>query len=289
MAQLKPVNLEAIADFIGLYQAAQRAARGHRDRRSVSEFLLNLEPEIFRLKRELLSEEYHPGPYHRFYIRDPKPRVIQAAPFRDRVVQHALCAILEPHLERRSIYDNYACRVGKGTHAALKRAQHFCRRWPWYLKLDVERFFESLDHEILRGLLAKLIEDPRVTKLAGLFLISEHSAQGHGLPIGNLTSQHYANLYLSELDHFIKSRLCVRGYLRYMDDFVLFGESKADLKALKIKVEGFLSGQLKLRLMSGVWSLEVVLLLHLESCGGGLSLSAERLGEALGLRIISGA
>lgn len=247
-APLKPVRLEDIASFMGLCRAARRAARGHRDRRSVSEFLLNLEPEALRLKRALLSEAYHPGPYHRFYIRDPKPRVIQAAPFRDRVVQHALCAALEPHLERRSIHDNYACRVGKGTHAALDRAQRFCRRWPWYLKLDVERFFESLDHEVLRSLLSRLLDDPRVTRLSALFLTSAHTAQGRGLPIGNLTSQHYANLYLSELDHHIKGALRVKGYLRYMDDFVLFGDTKADLKALKVEIARFLSERLKLQL-----------------------------------------
>jgi hypothetical protein len=163
-------------------------------------------------------------------------------------VHHVVCDLLEPVFERRSIYDSYACRRATGTHAAIDRAQQFVRRWPFFLKCDVRRFFASVDHAVLRGLLACLFKEPEL--LALLDRIIAHgppdAQPGLGLPIGNLTSQHFANLYLGELDHHLKERLRVKGYLRYMDDVLLFADDKASLHLLLAEIRGFLADALHL-------------------------------------------
>lgn len=178
------------------------------------------------------SEElYLPRPYTAFVIREPKERLISAADIRDRVVHHALCGALETVFERRAIAASYACRIGKGTHAAVAHAQRLTRRFPYVVKCDVRRYFASVDHEVLLSLVGRLVKDARV--LALVERIVRHGAPGaeagKGLPIGNLTSQHFANLYLGELDHFVTDRLGVGAYLRYMDDFLFFGHDKVRL------------------------------------------------------------
>jgi len=181
-------------------------------------------------------------------VRDPKRREICAASFRDRVARHAVCDVLELHFERRAISDSYACRRGKRTHAAIARAQRLARRYPFFLKCDVPRFFASVDHEVLRSLLARLFKEPMLPGL--LERIIDHgppgAAPGKGLPIGNLTSQHFANLYLGELDHY--DRLGVRGYLRYMDDLLLFAEDKPTLHRWLAEIRAFLAARLQLAL-----------------------------------------
>ena len=231
---------EQIAAFEPLWRAARRAARGKPLSRQAAAFLLDLEPEVLQLERELVSGEYRPRGYRTFSVRDPKPRTISAAPFRDRVVHHALCAALEPVFERYAIDDSFACRKGKGQAAALDRAQAFSRRHAWFLKLDVLHFFERIDHDVLRRQLARLTKDRRALDLCDRFLGvgAPGSAPGTGLPIGNLTSQHFANLYLGPLDHAIKERLRVPGYLRYMDDLILFGPDRASVRGWHEAVAG---------------------------------------------------
>ncbi len=210
-------------------------------------FFVHLEPELLRLTRELRAGSYHPGPYRYFSIRDPKPRTISVAPFRDRVVHHALVSVLEPVFEPTFIFDSYATRKGKGTHRAILRAQRFARRWPWYLKLDIRHFFETVRHERLLALIARKVKDPRVLELTAT-LIGNSREPGIGLPIGNLTSQFFANVYLNPLDHLVKDRWRVPAYLRYMDDFVLFADEKAALADLLPKIETFLRYELDLEL-----------------------------------------
>jgi retron-type reverse transcriptase len=214
-----------ITHFDNLHLAFKKAARGKRSRADVAGFEFDLERELLELQSELETQSYKPGQYFNFRIHDPKPRLISAAPFRDRVVHHALCNIIEPIFERRFVYDSYACRVGKGTHAALDRAQHFARRYPYVLKCDLEHFFPSMDHQILKAQLARLIADPPTLALAGKILDSGAGIHAddyepryfpddnllaanrpRGLPIGNLTSQFWANVYLDPLDHFVKPR-----------------------------------------------------------------------------------
>ena len=243
---------DQVTGFENLWLAYRRAARGKRGQRAVAAFEFDLEDELFRLQDELIGQTYRPGPYTSFHIRDPKHRLISAAPFRDRVVHHALCNVIEPVFERTFIGDSYANRAGKGTHAALDRAQAFARSHRYVLQCDVEQFFPSIDLAILRGILARKIADDRVMWLAGRIidggagvLAKEYdtvyfpgddllaATRPRGLPIGNLTSQFWANVYLNELDQFVKRQLGCRAYVRYVDDFLLFADDKRQLWAWK--------------------------------------------------------
>ena len=245
---------EKVTDFHALSAAARRAARGKGESRPAASFLFNLEGEILSLQRELLDGSYRPRPYRTFYISDPKPRTISAADFRDRVAHHSLCSVLEPLFERGAIRDSYACRPGKGSHLAVQRARYFAMRFTRFLKLDIRKFFESSDHDVLKAALRRLVKDQRLLKLADRII--DHgapgSAVGKGLPIGNLTSQHFANYYLSPLDHFIKEELRVPGYVRYMDDVLLFSNSKSFLRDAHARIQEFVERTLKLMLKSEV-------------------------------------
>ena len=243
---------EDVADFGALCAAARRAARGKSQTRAAADFIFHLETEVLKLQCELSGGGYQPRPYRTFYVSDPKPRTISAADFRDRVVHHALCAALEPLFERAAIFDSYACRPGKGTHAAARRARVFAGRFGYFLKLDIRKFFENADHAVLKRGLARLVKDQRLLRLADRII--DHGApgspSGKGLPIGNLTSQPFANHYLSPLDHFIKEVLRVPGYVRYMDDMLLFADTKHQLRGAHRRVREFVEGELLLELKS---------------------------------------
>jgi hypothetical protein len=159
--------------------------------------------------------------------------------------------ICEPVFERYAIFDSYACRKGKGSIRALHRAQHFMQSSNWYLKLDIRRYFDSIDHEVMRGQLERRVKDRVVLRLFSQLLDTYHQQPGKGLPIGNLISQHLSNLYLGYFDHWVTEVLGVRGYLRYMDDFVVFAQHQSQLKQLLIEVGDFLNRQLKLQLKDG--------------------------------------
>ncbi len=237
-----------ITEFENLRLAFKNAARGKRSHWNVASFEYDLEKNLLELQMELETQTYEPGKYHNFRIQDPKSRLISAAPFRDRVVHHALCQVIEPLFERRFIYDSYACRVGKGTHAALDRAQEFARRYPYVLQCDLQHFFPRMDHGILHAQLARVIADSQTLWLAGKILesgVGIHAKEftpryfagddlfaimrPQGLPIGNLSSQFWANVYLNPLDHFIKRELKCHGYVRYVDDLLLFAPDKFTL------------------------------------------------------------
>jgi retron-type reverse transcriptase len=155
--------------------------------------------------------------------------VIHAAPFRDRVLHHAIMNVCEPIFERAQIFDSYACRKGKGTRAALFRAREFARRYPCYLKLDIRKYFHSINHDQLKKTLGRSFKDGELLALFDAIIDGCPMTTGHGLPIGNLTSQFFANHFLAPLDRYLKERLRVPGYIRYMDDFVLWGNSTPDL------------------------------------------------------------
>jgi RNA-directed DNA polymerase len=228
--------------------AFRRASKGKRGQPNVAAFEHRLEDHLLDLQAESQAQTYRPGPYHSFYIHEPKRRLISAAPFRDRVVHHALCNLIEPIFERTFIADSYANRLGKGTHRALNRAQQLARHYPYVLQCDIRQFFPSIDHAILRQILARKITDDKVLWLidrileSGRGVLSEEYAMVYfpgddlfavnrprGLPIGNLTSQFWANVYLNPFDHFVKRTLRCQGYVRYVDDFLLFAADKATL------------------------------------------------------------
>jgi retron-type reverse transcriptase len=252
-----------ICSFENLVAAAYRARRGKRRRPDVLAFHFQQERLLLELHDELLEKRYEPGPYRSFWIRDPKQRLISAAPYRDRIVHHALCQVIEPLFERGFIHASYANRVGKGTHAALDHATRLARRYPWVLKCDIEKYFPSIDHAILMERLGRKIKcrdtlwlierivansNPQEEVLRyfpgdGLFTPLERR---RGLPIGNLTSQFFANVYLDGFDHFCQERLGCRAYLRFADDFLVFGPDKRVLGALPARMQERLDG---LRLM----------------------------------------
>ncbi len=235
-------------DFENLYWAYRAARRGKRGKEPVARFERRQEETLLTLQEQLREKTYRPGPYYSFFIHEPKRRLISAAPFRDRVVHHALCRVIEPLWERRFIHDSYANRVGKGTHRALDRCQTFTRRCPYVLQCDLRQFFPSIDHAVLREILCRVIADKDVLWLCDRILTSGEGVlseayemawfpgddllaalRPRGLPIGNLTSQFWANVYLNPLDQFVKRELKCRAYLRYVDDFLLFSESKQQL------------------------------------------------------------
>jgi RNA-directed DNA polymerase len=226
-------SFEQVASFGPLCRAAREAARGLKHRSAVAAFLTDFEPEVLALERELRDGSYRPLPLTRFRIRDPKPRTISAAAFRDRVVHHALCAGLEPRFERYADFDSYACRVGKGNLAAVQRLQALCHHHAWYVKLDIRHYFETVDHEVLLALLARLVRDERVLGLCTTILAAGANAPGLGLPIGNLTSQHFGNLLLGRLDHFLRDQQRVPAMVRYMDDIVLLGPDRPTVRRLR--------------------------------------------------------
>jgi RNA-directed DNA polymerase len=250
---------EAVSSFENLLAASRKARLGKRFKGPVAAFEYALEPELLGLQAELLSGAYRPGTYRSFWITDPKPRLISAAPYRDRVVHHALCRVIEPVFERTFIHDSYACRQGKGTHSAIERFQSFARRSPYVLKCDIAKYFPSIDHEILYEAIARKIgcrrtldlirriidnsneQEPSVHYFPGDNLFTPFERR-RGIPIGNLTSQFFANIYLNGFDHFVKQGLRCRGYVRYVDDFALFGDSKAALWDAAREVEAFLAG-----------------------------------------------
>lgn len=249
-----------LTTYENLFLAFKKAARGKRGLVPVAEFAFDEDENLFTLQDELQAKTYQPGPYRSFYIRDPKRRLVSAAPFRDRVVHHALCNVIEPIFERTFIGDSYANRLGKGTHAALDRAQGFAKAHPYVLQCDLRQCFPSLDHQILRAILARKLHDDDMLWLCDQILNSGEGVleeeydmvyfpgddifaanRPRGLPIGNLTSQFWANVYLNELDQFIKRRLHVRAYVRYVDDFLLFSGDKAELWAWKRALVDYLA------------------------------------------------
>ena len=247
-----------IASFEALEAAAQRAARGKRRKPGVAAFLAHLEREVLRLERELLAGTWRPGRYVEIAVRDPKPRTVSAAPFRDRVVHHALCAVIEPLFERGFLFDSYANRRGKGTHRAVARYERFRDRFAHVLRCDLYRYFPAIDHEILKADLRRRIRCGRTLGLADAVIDGSNPQEPvhryypgddlltpferrRGLPIGNLTSQLFANVHLDGLDHFVKEVLRAPRYLRYVDDFALFHDAPAVLAEWRDRIDAYLA------------------------------------------------
>ena len=218
---------DLIATRENLLAAAHRASQGKRSYRSTFQFHRNLGTNIEQLARELQDGTYKPHPCNRFWVHDgPKPRLIEAPAFRDLVVQHAVYAHIGPVFERRYIATSYACRKGKGTHKAADWLQAAMRRAPpaaWVLHVDVRKFFYSIDRAVLLGLLAKAIKCQRTLALMMLFA---YRPEAVGVPIGNLLSQTFANVYLNSLDHFCKRTLKAKYYARYMDDSIMIAPDR---------------------------------------------------------------
>lgn len=243
---------DKICAFPNLYLAFCKARKAKRFCYNVLKFNYNLERNLLEIEEDLVNQSYVHGGYRCFYVCDPKRRLIAASTFRDRVVHHGLCNIIEPIFDKTFIYDSYACRKNKGTHLALGRLTQFLRREfskrkginsLYVLKCDVSKYFETVDHGVLLGLIENKIKDKQALWLVKEIIDSNENNKG--IPIGNLTSQLFANIYLNQLDHFVKEELGVKYYIRYMDDFLILDESKARLHQIKESIREFLE---KLRL-----------------------------------------
>lgn len=237
-------SMDAIASWDNLFHAADRARRGKSRRPEVEEWWRRRETEVEALRGELLGGTWAPGPYRLFTIREPKRREIAAAPFRDRVVHHALCNLLAPVLQRRFIARSFSCQVGKGTTAARECCRQLTNRFAYVLKCDVRKFYPNLDHAILLAKLEPWVRCPRAFAVIRRVVESyrtpdrpapelfpgddlwEASSRPRGLPIGNLTSQLWGNFYLDDLDHYLTEAEGHGAYVRYTDDMLLFGDDR---------------------------------------------------------------
>lgn len=261
-----------IYDFENLHQAYLEARKNKRFREDVLRFTANLEENLIQLQNELIYKTYSVGRYREFYVREPKKRLIMALQFRDRVVQWAIYRQIYPYFDARMIDDSYACRIGRGALQAAERLQYWVRqvsRRParyYYLKLDISKYFYRVDHAVLIEILGRHIQDADLMWLLETIINCEHTAFGlpafaeasdvptedrladKGIPIGNLTSQMFANIYLGELDWYAKRELRLHYYVRYMDDIIILHEDKDFLRGVKDDIEAFLAEHLRLNL-----------------------------------------
>jgi retron-type reverse transcriptase len=255
---------ESLVSWDNLVLAARKAQRQKRGRVAIQRFYFDLERELLKLQGELEDSSYRPGQFRSHWIYRPKCRLISAAPYRDRVVHHALMNVLEPILDHHFHYDSYACRKNKGAHAAANRLQSLMRRYKYALQCDIRKYFPSIDHKILKATFRRLIKDNKVLWLMDLIVDYSNEQERvvnwfegddlftpierpKGLPIGNLTSQWFANWMLNDLDHFITSSLGIGGYVRYCDDFVLLHNDRQVLKEASSEIRQHLA-QIRMRL-----------------------------------------
>lgn len=246
---------EKIISLENLFLAWKEFKKGKNKKEDVREFNLNLEENIFQLHQELKDNTYKHSNYTAFYITDPKLRHIHKACVRDRVLHHAVFRILYFIFNKGFIFDSYSCRLNKGTHRAARRLKVFCRRSSrnnsknfFALKCDIKKFFDSVDQKILIDLITRKIKDRNVLCLLQVIIGSFCCKENCGLPIGNVTSQLFANIYLNQLDQFVKHNLKIKRYLRYCDDFVILSQNQSELFTLVNTISNFLSKQLRLTL-----------------------------------------
>jgi len=247
-------------DFISircLFQAWREFKKGKGKKLEVQVFERYLEDNLFKLHEKLKNKTYRHGSYCSFYVNDPKRRHIHKANIEDRIIHHLFYNFLCEVFDKNFIFDSYSSRLGKGTHGAVTRLRLFSRKVScnftrpcWALKCDVKKFFDNIDHEILLDFLCKRIKDNSILWLLNEIVDSFHSESGinKGIPLGNLTSQIFANIYMNELDQFIKHKLTVKHYLRYADDFILLSDKRIILQSWLVKISEFLKSNLKLEL-----------------------------------------
>ena len=224
--------MQLVVTADNLFEAYLRAKRGKGDKKEVLRFQEHLEEKLNGIAWELACDSYTVGDYYRFIIFDPKKRMICAAPFRDRVAMHAMMRVCHLVFDNYQIFDSYASRKQKGTYAAIERTKTFVKKYQWFAKLDVCHFFDSISHEVLSGQLESLFKDKILLNSFGRIIDGYHTEAGRGLPIGNLTSQYFANHYLAQGDHLLKEKLHALAMVRYMDDIILFDNDKERLKAI---------------------------------------------------------
>ncbi len=242
---------ERIISLENLFEAWRKFRRGKSAKHDIMKFEWRLEDHVFALHEDLADGKYQHGPYESFVVCDPKRREIHKACVRDRLMHHAIVRVIEPLFERQFIFDSWSCRKGKGTHRAVERFQRWGwslsrnnTRTVWVLKLDIRKYFSSVDQEILRSILSRTIKEPKLMSLLNNVI----GSFGQGLPLGNLTSQLFANVYLNELDQYAKRIIRVKYYLRYCDDMLFLDTDPVQLERTLESIRGFLSEHLHLSL-----------------------------------------
>lgn len=258
----KPVIDEIIQDdfyrmteFSALYKAHQKAKRGKKNKREVMEFELDLGINLIKVQDELRKGTYKIDGYRKFLVYEPREREIQTLSYRDRMVQHILCdEVLMPRISKKLIYDNVACQEEKGNNFAVKRlTSHMVKFYKehgnkgYFFKADIKSYFASIDHEVIKNLIAKEFTDEKILSMINMYIDSYQNENGTGLAQGNLVSQVLALYYLNSLDHFIKEELRIKYYIRYMDDMVILHEDKEKLKEIWFRLESFIEHKLHLQ------------------------------------------
>ena len=257
---------EKICDYENLFLAYKKARKGKTKKKYVRDFEVNLRENLLKLQEELINGTYYPKPLKTFILRDPKTRKISKADFRDRIVHHAICNIIEPIFDKIFIHDSCANRFGRGNLFGLRRFDLFRRKVSengdiiktkfsdknyvkgFCLKADIRHYFQEVCHNTLVEIIYKKIKDNKVIRLIRKILENGKIKEGIGMPLGNLTSQFFANVYLNELDYFVKHILKARCYIRYVDDFVILHKSRIQLEIWKIRISRFLKEALKIEL-----------------------------------------
>ncbi|MDD3858960.1 MAG: reverse transcriptase domain-containing protein [Bacteroidales bacterium] len=237
-----------IADPDNLRLAFWKARKAKEGKIEVAEFRKCLDKNLLSLRNELLTGNVVIGDYQYFTIYDPKERLICDASFRERVLHHALMNVCHENFEKYQIFDSYASRIGKGTYAAIERAKIFQKKYRWFLKLDVRKYFDSINHAKLKVLLTKRFKDKMLLQVFFQIIESYSTGVGKGLPIGNLTSQYFANHYLAVADHYIKEKIQAPAYVRYMDDMVIWSDDKTKLLNIGKDFQAFIESELRLTL-----------------------------------------
>lgn len=232
--------LPCIEEMDNLRLAFWKASKGKRYAASVLAYQKDLEQNLGVLQQQIKDGYVEVGDYRYFNVYEPKKREICASAFSEQVLHHALMNICHDYFDRAQIFDSYASRKGKGTYAAIERAGKYTNKYSWYLKLDVRKFFASIHHDVVKQQLARAFKEDRLLHIFYQIIDSYEASENRGLPIGNLTSQYFANHYLSQLDHHIKERLQAKAYVRYMDDMVLWSQDQQTLKDWLLYIKEFL-------------------------------------------------
>lgn len=240
--------IEPIAEMRNLELAYYKARKGKKAKPEVYAFGKNLRENLQILQKQILSGDIGAGGYHYFTIYDPKKRQICAAPFAQRVLHHALMNVCHPFFENAQISDSYASRINKGTYAALDQANQYNQEYSWFLKLDARKYFDSIHHGVLRSQICSLFKDGRLLRIFDQIIDSYCVEAGRGVPIGNLTSQYFANHFLSPADHFAKENIRIPDYVRYMDDMVLWHDNKEALLEAGCRFQEYVETRLELAL-----------------------------------------
>ncbi len=257
---------EDFFSFDNLWLAFMKARKGKTKKQYVRDFETNIIGNLLNLQTDLINQTYKPKSLKTFILRDPKTRRISVSDFRDRIVHHALCNIIEQIFDKTFIHDSYANRKGKGTHKAIERFDYFKKKVSknntnscYILKCDIKKYFDSMNHAVLINILKKKIKDEKVIRLIKIILENHKSnndkenknnknKENKGMPLGNLTSQFFANVYLNEFDQYVKHKLKIKYYIRYVDDFIIMHNSKSQLELYKTKINLFLKTNLKIEL-----------------------------------------